>query len=89
MPADVVEDAGRGVTATVEGRCVTVGSRVLLPDGPQWATATQTRAVFDGAVIAWVTVDENLVGAIIFIDRCANTPRGRSAGCGSPASRVW
>jgi heavy metal translocating P-type ATPase len=68
MPANVVEQAGQGVTATVDGRHVSVGNRALASDSPRWASAAETRAVFDGAVIAWVTVDDNLAGAIIFID---------------------
>ncbi len=68
MPSDVVEEAGRGVTATVDGRRVTVGNRVLTADSPQWATAAETRAGFDGAVIAWVTIDGCLAGAIVFVD---------------------
>ncbi|MGE5693977.1 MAG: heavy metal translocating P-type ATPase [Candidatus Sericytochromatia bacterium] len=68
VPADVVEEAGRGVIATVEGRRVAVGTRELPPGSPQWATAAETRAAFDGAVIAWVSVDERLSGAIVFID---------------------
>ncbi len=68
MPTDVVEDAGRGVVAVVDGCRVAVGTRELQPDSPQWATAAETRAAFDGAVIAWVSVDECLAGAIVFID---------------------
>ena len=68
MPSDVVEEAGRGVTATVDGRRVAVGTCALPSDAPQWATAVETRAGFDGAVIAWVAVDQSLAGAIVFID---------------------
>ncbi|MFZ0832924.1 MAG: heavy metal translocating P-type ATPase [Mycobacterium sp.] len=68
MPSEVVEEAGRGVVATVDGRRVAVGIHDLQPDSPQWAVAAETRAAFDGAVIAWVGVDERLVGAIVFVD---------------------
>jgi heavy metal translocating P-type ATPase len=68
MPADVVEEAGKGVTATVDGRRVTVGAAQLSSDAPPWANAAESRAGFDGAVIAWVSVDGSLVGAIVFID---------------------
>ena len=68
MPSDVVEEAGRGVIATVGGRRIAVGTRELPADSPQWAMAAEKRAAFDGAVIAWVSVDERLAGAIVFID---------------------
>ena len=68
MPSQVVEEAGRGVVATVDGHRVAVGIHDLQPSSPQWAIAAETRAAFDGAVIAWVTVDERLAGAIVFID---------------------
>ena len=67
-PADVVEEAGKGVTATVDGRRVTVGS-VALPTEPHpWAAAVLSRAAFDAAVVAWVSVDGELVGAILLLD---------------------
>lgn len=68
MPSQVVEEAGRGVVATVDGHRVAVGIHDLQPSSPQWAIAAETRAAFDGAVIAWVAVDERLAGAIVFID---------------------
>jgi heavy metal translocating P-type ATPase len=68
MPSGAAEEAGRGVIATVDGRRVAVGTRELPPDSPQWATAAQTRAGFDGSVMAWVSVDERLVGAVVFVD---------------------
>jgi cation transport ATPase len=44
MPADVVEEAGKGVTATVDGRRVTVGAAQLSSDAPPWAHAAESRA---------------------------------------------
>ena len=37
MPADVVEEAGKRVTATVDGRRVIVGAGRLSSDAPPWA----------------------------------------------------
>jgi heavy metal translocating P-type ATPase len=68
MPSNVVEEAGKGVIATVDGRHVTVGAGEIPSEAPHWAIAAETRACFDGAVIAWVSVDRSLVGAIVFID---------------------
>jgi hypothetical protein len=51
MPADVVEEAGKGVTATVDGRRVTVGAAQLSSDAPPWAHAAESRAAFDGAAL--------------------------------------
>jgi soluble P-type ATPase len=64
----VVEAAGTGAAATVDGRRVTVGARTLPPGVPEWARAAQSRAVLDGAVVAWVTVDDSLAGAILLRD---------------------
>ena len=68
LPTDVVEDPGNGVSATVDGRRVTVGNHALPADPPPWASATLARATFDAAVVAWVNVDGQLVGAILLLD---------------------
>ncbi len=68
MPRDVDELAGTGVSATVDGRRVTVGNMALAADAPAWAKATRSRATLDGAVVVWVGVDGDLVGAVLFID---------------------
>ena len=67
-PTDVVEEAGAGVTATVDGHRVTVGALTLPPQAPQWARTVLTRSALDGAVVAWVTVDGQLTGAILLVD---------------------
>ncbi|MEK8074083.1 heavy metal translocating P-type ATPase [Rhodococcoides navarretei] len=68
MPTDVDEAAGTGVASTVDGRRITVGSLDVGPDAPAWARAVLARAAFDGAVIAWVTIDSALAGAILLVD---------------------
>lgn len=68
VPTGVVEEAGTGIVASVDGRRVTVGNNALPPDPPAWAAAALARATFDGAVVAWVDVDGQPVGAILLID---------------------
>lgn len=66
LPTDVREQAGTGVTGMVNGRAVQVGSEHgVLPD---WAEAVATRSALDGAAVAWVQVDDTLVGAILLRD---------------------
>ncbi len=66
LPTDVSEQAGTGVTGMVNGRAVKVGSdHGVLPD---WAEAVSTRSALDGAAVAWVHVDDTLVGAILLRD---------------------
>lgn len=68
VPSDVVEVAGTGTSATVDGLRVTVGNQALPSSPPPWAVAALTRVTFDGAVIAWVCVDDVLVGAVLLND---------------------
>ena len=68
LPTDVAEEAGTGVSAVVDGQRVTVGNLSLPPDAPRWATRVLNRAKLDSAVVAWVTVDHELAGAIMLVD---------------------
>lgn len=68
VPQAVAEEAGSGVTAVVESRRVSVGMLDVTSGGPPWADAVVQRAEFDGSVIAWVTVDGVLTGAITLVD---------------------
>lgn len=76
LPADVVEQPGRGVSATIDGRRVVVGK---LPAGmidSGWAPAAINRAQLDGAAIAWVCRDGQPIGAILLRDPLRrNAPR--------------
>lgn len=67
-PSGVVEEAGTGVTATVDGHRINVGSRQIPDDAPQWARAVLARSALDGAVVVWVTVDGRLAGAVQLVD---------------------
>lgn len=67
-PTDVTEEAGKGISAVVDGARVTVGNRELSDDPPPWVAAALSQASFDAAAIAWVTVDARLVGAILLMD---------------------
>lgn len=76
IPTSLVERPGEGVTATVDGRVVTVGNRALSDDVPTWASSASSRAALDGAVIAWVGIDGELAGAIRLCDPLrADAPR--------------
>ncbi|HKP44001.1 MAG TPA: heavy metal translocating P-type ATPase [Mycobacterium sp.] len=68
LPRDVVEEPGRGVTATIDGRRIQVGK---LPPGAidaEWARAAVNRATLDSAAIAWVSVEGELDGAVLLRD---------------------
>ncbi|MGW4060813.1 heavy metal translocating P-type ATPase [Amycolatopsis sp. NPDC004747] len=67
LPRDVVEEPGRGVTATVDGRHVQVG-KPAQPADRAWATAVRGRAGLDGAALAWLAVDGELTGAVLLRD---------------------
>ena len=68
LPTEVVEEPGRGVTATLDGRRVQVGK--LSPDtaNTEWARAVVNRALLDGAAIAWVCLDGRPTGAVLLRD---------------------
>ncbi|MFK0113439.1 heavy metal translocating P-type ATPase [Streptomyces sp. NPDC091217] len=67
-PADVSEEPGRGAAGTLAGRRLTVG-RFGSPDGqPGWGRAVDNRALLDGAAVAWLSVDDRPVGAVLLHD---------------------
>ncbi len=67
VPAAMTERPGHGVHALVEGRAVEVGRPDRPPSGG-WALAAVNRAVLDGAAIAWLTVDDRPVAALLLRD---------------------
>jgi P-type E1-E2 ATPase len=65
-PTGVREEAGRGVTGTVDGRLVRVGQGgAELPD---WAARERDRAEAAGRSTVWVEVDGAPVGALLLGD---------------------
>nr|WP_198663559.1 heavy metal translocating P-type ATPase [Jiangella endophytica] len=67
-PVGVVEEPGRGVSATVDGHRVEVGGARGSPPDVSWASAALNRAALDAAAIAWVSVDTEPVGAVLLRD---------------------
>ncbi len=68
VPTDTEEEAGAGVVATVDGRRVQVGNLGLDGRRADWVSSVLSRASLDGAVVAWVRVDGDVVGAILLAD---------------------
>lgn len=68
VPDLVEEEAGTGVSAMIGGRRVHVGNLGVDPKGAEWAASVLSRAALDGAVVAWVRVDDDLAGAILLAD---------------------
>lgn len=68
LPADVLEEPGRGVTATVGERRVTVGKLPARSVSDAWARGVVKRARLDGAAIAWMCVDGAPTGAVLLRD---------------------
>ena len=68
LPTNVTEEPGRGATATLDDRRVSVGK--LDADGlsAPWARSASNRARLDSAAIAWVCVDGEPVGAVLLRD---------------------
>ncbi|WP_123024432.1 heavy metal translocating P-type ATPase [Mycolicibacterium stellerae] len=68
LPTGVSEEPGRGVVATIDDHIVSVGK---LPQGAvdaDWARAAVNRATLDSAAIAWVCVDDDVIGAVLLRD---------------------
>ncbi|WP_054814657.1 heavy metal translocating P-type ATPase [Nocardia arizonensis] len=68
LPTAVVEQPGRGISGSVDGRHVQVGKLPDTATGSEWARAVDSRARLDSAAIAWIVVDEELVGAVLLRD---------------------
>lgn len=67
LPHSTVESPGVGVAATVDGLDIEVGKRPTTPSA-SWARAVVSRALLDGAAIAWVSVQGEPVGAVSLRD---------------------
>ncbi len=68
VPSGVTEEPGRGVTATLEGRTVTVGKLADGTSSEAWAQAAVNRARLDSAALAWVSIDNEPKGAVLLRD---------------------
>ena len=68
LPTEVVEEPGRGVTATVDGRRIQVGKLADETAPAEWARAAVNRALLDTAAIAWVGIDGRPAGAVLLRD---------------------
>ena len=64
----MIEEPGRGVTATIDGRRVTVGKLPADTVTSAWARAVVNRARLDSAAIAWVCVEGEPAGAVLLRD---------------------
>jgi len=68
LPTEVVEEPGRGVTATIGDRRIQVGKLAHGTAGAEWARAVVNRALLDNAAIAWVCIDGRPAGAVLLRD---------------------
>lgn len=68
LPTDVVEKPGRGVTASIDGRRITVGKLPAEALTSTWTRAALNRARLDNAAIAWVCVDNVPSAAVLLRD---------------------
>jgi len=79
IPERVTETLGSGLSGSIGGRCVTVGSRDLVFAGrriPAWATRASRRASWRSALMVFIAVDGRPVGALTLADELrAEAPR--------------
>ena len=68
LPSDVMEEPGRGVTATIDDRRVEVGKLPLDMVAAGWVRAAMNRASLDSTAIAWVSIDGEPTGAALLRD---------------------
>ncbi|ASL15134.1 heavy metal translocating P-type ATPase [Mycobacterium intracellulare] len=68
LPSEVVEQPGRGVAATVDGRRVAVGKLPADTMDNAWTRTVLNRARLDSAAIAWVSIENRPVGAVLLRD---------------------
>lgn len=79
MPEDVQETMGAGLAGLVEGHRVCAGSREIVfgrRPMPDWAVRAARRAAWRSALLVFVSVDGDPVGAILLADELrADAPR--------------
>ncbi len=71
LPTEVSEDPGVSVTATVDGRRVSVGKLPTNAAIDAWARTVLNRARLDGSAIAWVCTENRAIGAVFLRVRSA------------------
>lgn len=79
MPREVNESMGTGLRGVIGGRRVAAGSRDMIwahRDVPPWALRAARRASWRSALVVFVTVDEQPIGALLLADELRpETPR--------------
>ena len=78
MPESVREIHGKGVEGDVDGQAVRIGRPewILGDEEPPWAHRARRRADLDGSLIAFVSVDDTPVAALLFADRIRSDAPG-------------
>jgi len=79
LPADVVEEPGRGIRGRVGGHEVALGKAAWVAPGqllPAWGRRVRRRAALEGAATVFVAVDGTLAGVLGLRDQIrADAPR--------------
>lgn len=68
LPTGATEQPGQGITATLDGRMVTVGKLAGGTSPQPWTQSAVNRARLDSAAVAWVSVDGEPRGAVLLRD---------------------
>jgi P-type E1-E2 ATPase len=69
LPLEVQESPGAGVSGTVDGVQVRVGTRSFVaPEARPWMRALVRRAALDGSLLVFVAVVDQPVGALVLSD---------------------
>ncbi len=71
LPADVHEDAGKGVRGLVDGRHVMIGRASYVVGGgavPAWAQRVRRRTSYEGLANVFISIEGALVGAVVLED---------------------
>jgi len=89
LPAEVVEEAGQGVTATVDEHRVQVGKLAHDSVEAGWAKAVVNRASLDSAAIAWVSIDGVPIGASSVCESASSYPMTTPTRPGNSAASEW
>ncbi len=79
LPTEVRELPGAGIAGCVDGRAVLVGTSSFASEGrpvPGWARGVSRRARIEGATLVFVSIDQQIAGALLLDDPIrAEAPR--------------